>query len=63
MSLFEGKNKDASLPDVCSVIVMLPHLISKVTLSAVFVWDGESVKTQVSEFGQIKSHTVSQEML
>ena len=26
------------------LLYMLPHLISKVTLSAVFVWDGESVK-------------------
>ena len=42
---------------------MLPHLISKVTLSAVFVWDGESVKSQVSEFAQIKSYTASQEIL
>ena len=42
---------------------MLPHLISKVTLSAVFVWNGESVKNQVSEFAQIKSYTASQEIL
>lgn len=63
LSLFERKNKDASLHDVCSVIIMLPHLISKATLTAVFVWDVESVKSQVSEFAQIKSYTASQEIL
>lgn len=56
LSLFERKNKDASLHDVCSVIIMA-------TLTAVFVWDVESVKSQVSEFAQIKSYTASQEIL
>lgn len=42
---------------------MLPHLISKAFLTAVFVWDVESVKSQVSEFAQIKSYTASQEIL
>ena len=42
---------------------MLPHLISKASLTAVFVWDVESVKSQVSEFAQIKSYTASQEIL
>ena len=42
------------------LLYMLPHLISKVTLSAVFVLDGESVKSQVSGFAQIKIKVIQQ---